>query len=142
MSGVILEELRVAGTAFFYGAVITLVYDLIRIFRRVIAHGNFWIGIEDFIFWIWTSLWIFSVLYRENDGNLRMYTIGAMVLGMIIYHQVISEFFVKGCSNILKRIIGMLLFPLKKVKIYIIFFGKKLKNIVRAIIMKLEHYDR
>lgn len=137
-----MEELRVAGTAFFYGAVITLVYDLIRIFRRVIAHGNFWIGIEDFIFWIWTSLWIFSVLYRENDGNLRMYTIGAMVLGMIIYHQVISEFFVKGCSNILKRIIGMLLFPLKKVKIYIIFFGKKLKNIVRAIIMKLEHYDR
>ena len=142
MSEVILEELRVAGTAFFYGAVITLVYDLIRIFRRVIAHGNFWIGIEDFIFWIWTSLWIFSVLYRENDGNLRMYTIGAMVLGMIIYHQAISEFFVKVCSNILKRIIGILLFPLKKVKIYIIFFGKKLKNIVGAIIMKLEHYDR
>lgn len=142
MSAGILEELRVVGIAVVYGAAITFVYDLIRIFRRIIAHGNFWIGLEDFLFWIWTSLWSFSVLYRENDGNLRMYTIGSMVLGMILYHQLISEFFVKISAKILKRILGILLFPLKKVKIYIIFCGKKLKNILEAIIIKLEHYNR
>lgn len=115
MSGVILEELRVAGVAVISGAYITIVYDVIRIFRRLIPHGNVWIGIEDFFFWIWTALWVFSVLYRENDGSLRIYTILAMVLGMFLYHQTISE-----------PLVG--------------FFGKmikKLKKLFAAIIMKL-----
>ena len=142
MSAGILEELRVVGIAVVYGAAITFVYDLIRIFRRIIAHGNFWIGLEDFLFWIWTSLWSFSVLYRENDGNLRMYTIGSMVLGMILHHQLISDIFVKISAKVLKRVLTILLYPLQKVKIYIIFFGKKLKNMMEEIIIKLKHYDR
>ena len=142
MSPDILEELRVVGVAFVYGAVITVVYDLLRIFRRVIAHGNLWIGIEDFFFWIWTALWSFSVLYRENDGNLRFYTIAAMVLGMIVYHQTVSEFLVTACAKLLNLILKAFLIPLKKVKIYITKLGNKLKNMMERLIMKMEHYDR
>ena len=115
MSGVILEELRVAGVAIMSGAVITIVYDCLRIFRRIIPHGNVWIGIEDFFFWMWTALWVFSVLYRENDGSLCSYTILSMVIGMFLYHQTISE-----------PIVG--------------FFGKminQLKKLIAAIIIKL-----
>ena len=104
MSGVILRELQTVGTAFFSGALITFVYDLLRIFRRMISHGNFWIGMEDFLFWIWTSFWIFSVLYRENDGSLRLYTILTMVLGMIVYHRWVGEPFVKFTGKILKKL--------------------------------------
>ena len=103
MSQVILKEIQTVGTALVCGAFITFVYDLLRIFRRVISHGNVWIGVEDFFFWIWTSLWIFSVLYRENDGSLRLYTILAMVLGMIVYHRSISEFFVSFTGGTLKK---------------------------------------
>lgn len=142
MSQVILGELRVVGAAFLSGALITIVYDLIRIFRRVIAHGNLWIGIEDFMFWVWTALWIFSVLYRENDGNLRMYTILSMVLGMLLYHKTISEPLVKFTAKILKRLFWILTYPLKMLKIYILFWGKKLKKRMQSIIMKLIHYNR
>lgn len=142
MSREILGELQVAGVALLYGSVITIVYDLIRIFRRVIAHGNFWIGVEDFIFWIWTALWIFSVLYRENDGSFRMYTILAMVLGMIFYHKTISEPFVRFTGKILKKLVSILIFPLKKLKIYISFFGKKLKKMIQGIIIKINHQNR
>lgn len=142
MSQVILEELQVVAVAFFSGVLITLVYDLLRIFRRVISHGNLWIGFEDLIFWIWTALWIFSVLYRENDGNLRMYTIIAMALGMILYHRTVSEPFVKFTGKILKKILQIVLYPLKLLKIYIIFFGKKLKKIGKHIIIKLHHQNR
>ena len=115
MSGVILEELRVFAVAVMSGAVITIVYDCIRFFRRLIPHGNVWIGIEDFFFWMWTALWVFSVLNRENDGSLRSYTILAMVIGMFLYHQTISE-----------PLVG--------------FFGKminRLKKLISKIIMKL-----
>ncbi len=137
MSQVILGELRVAGAAVFCGAVITMVYDLLRIFRRVISHGNLWIGIEDFLFWIWTALWVFSVLYRENDGNLRMYTIFAMAFGMIVYHKTISEPLVEFTGKILKKVLLCFLYPLKMLRNSIIFFGKKLKNLIHGIIIKI-----
>ena len=108
MSEVILAEFQTVGTAFVSGALITFVYDLLRIFRRVISHGNFWIGVEDLFFWIWTALWIFSVLYRENDGSIRFYTILAMVFGMIAYHRAVSEFFVNLIAKILKKLMAVL----------------------------------
>ena len=114
MSQVILEELRVVVVAFFSGAVITVVYDVIRIFRRLISHGNLLIGVEDFLFWIWTSLWTFSMLYRTNDGSLRIYTILAMVFGMIVYYNTVSEFFVKYMGKNLKKVLAMLSYPLKQ----------------------------
>ena len=104
MSWVILEELRSVCVAFFSGALITIVYDGIRIFRRLFSHGNFLIGVEDFLFWIWTSLWIFSVLYRENDGNLRMYTLVSMGLGMILYHKTLSAPLVGVFGKVIKKL--------------------------------------
>lgn len=137
MSAGILQELRVAAVAVIDGALITLVYDGIRIFRRGISHGNFWIGAEDLIFWIFTSLWVFSVLYRENDGSLRLYTILAMTAGMFLYHQTVSEPLVRILGGLFHKLVELLLFPLKKVKITIIFFGKKLKKRSTGLIMKL-----
>ena len=117
----IIEELQGVLSACLYGMVITVVYDVLRIFRRVVAHNNGWIGIEDFLFWLWAGFWIFSVLYRENDGSFRMYTIFAMAVGMLLYHLTISEPLVRILGGVLKRIFDI----------------KKLKKMVRSIIMKL-----
>lgn len=141
MSYEIIAEFQVVGVALLHGAMITFVYDLIRIFRRVLSHGNFWIGVEDFLFWIWTAFWIFSVLYRENDGSFRMYTILAMVLGMILYHKTISEPFVKITGKILKKVVSILVYPVKLLKIYISFLGKKLKKFIQSIIIKINRGD-
>ena len=134
-SPVIFRELTTVMRAVVCGAMITFVYDFFRIFRRVLSHNHFWIGIEDLIFWIGTTVWIFSVLYRENDGSFRMYTILAMVLGMVVYSKVVSGPFVKIFSMAFRWGLKILGFPLKMLKIYIIFPGKKLKKNVKASIM-------
>ena len=100
----IMMELKTAWVALLSGVLITVVYDVLRIFRRILSHGNLWIGIEDFFFWIWTTFWIFSVLYRENDGNLRIYTISFMVLGMFLYHRIIGEPMVRIVGKVLKKL--------------------------------------
>lgn len=137
MSPDILEELMVVGSAFVNGAFVTVVYDGLRVFRRIISHGNFFVGVEDLVFWIWTAFWMFSVLYRGNDGELRFYTLLAMALGMIVYHRTISEPLVEFLGKIGRKIVKLLCYPLKMVKIYIIFFGKKLKKSVGGSIIKL-----
>lgn len=136
MSAGILTELQAAAVAFLSGALITVVYDLLRIVRRAIPHGNVWIGIEDFIFWIWAALWIFSVLYRENDGNLRFYTMIAMAAGMILYHRTVSEPLVRLFGRILKKLVGLLGIPFRLLKKYLKFLGNKLKKNVKGIIMR------
>ena len=112
----ILAELKTAWVALFSGALITVVYDVLRIFRRIISHGNLWIGIEDFFFWIWTTFWIFSVLYRENDGNLRIYTILFMVLGMFLYHRIIGEPLVNITGKVLKKLKTGIIMSLRRRK--------------------------
>ena len=112
----ILGELQTAFAAFFSGALITVVYDVLRIFRRMVSHGNFWIGVEDFFFWMWTTFWIFSVLYRENDGNLRMYTILFMIFGMVLYHKFFGEPLVKFVGRVLKKIKCSIIMRLRRRK--------------------------
>ena len=112
----ILAELKTAWVAFLSGALITVVYDVLRIFRRMLSHGNLWIGIEDFFFWIWTTFWIFSVLYRENDGNLRIYTILFMVLGMFLYHRMIGEPVVNITGKVLKKVKAGIIMKLRRRK--------------------------
>lgn len=139
MSPGIAKELQVVAVALVQGAMITFVYDVIRIFRRLISHGNLWIAVEDGLFWIWTSLRIFSVLYRENDGSFRMYTILTMTAGMLLYHNTIGEPFVKFMGIFLRKLFGILGYPLKKIKIYISFMENKLKNWICRIIIKVNH---
>lgn len=136
MSRVILGELRVVVTSFFCGAMITVVYDILRVFRRGIYHSNFWISVEDLIFWIWTALWTFGVIYRENDGNLRLYTMLSMGVGMILYHRTISEPLVAFLGKVFRRIVTFFIKPFLLIKFYTVFLGKKLKKFLSGIIMK------
>lgn len=131
----LLRELQVAWAACLGGAMITFVYDVLRIFRRVCSHGNLLIAIEDLLFWIWTAFWIFSVFYRLNDGNIRIYTMCAMGTGMIIYHKIISEVFVKVFSTLLRPVFGVLFFPVKILKKITTILGNKLKHSGESVIM-------
>ena len=132
----LLRELSDAGRAMLSGAMITLVYDLLRIFRRIVRHGRLWLDLEDALFWGWTSLWIFGVLYRIHDGAFRIYTIVMMFLGMLGYHRYIGELLVAVVSGGLKRVLKILGMPLKKFKTYLIIFGNKLKKLLKRSIMK------
>ena len=41
--------------ALIMGIFITFVYDILRIFRRVLPHNSFWVSVEDLCFWIYCS---------------------------------------------------------------------------------------
>ena len=52
------------------GMGLVLTYDFFRIIRRLIPHGNIWIGIEDVCYWIFGTVVVFLLLYQKNDGML------------------------------------------------------------------------
>ena len=98
--------------SFLLGVCITFIYDLFRIFRRIVPHGGFWISLEDLFFWILAAIGIFSLLYYENNGAFLWFAVLGAGTGMLIYKKTLSDPFVKGMAkavNALLALIGRIL---------------------------------
>lgn len=104
MSFFIIEESRFWLNFVLLGVGITLVYDCLRILRRVFPHGIIWISLEDLVYWIFVSFSIFYLLYYENNGAFRWFAIFGAALGMLLYKKSLSEWLVTLLSGILLRV--------------------------------------
>lgn len=103
MSGVIRYEAWLLMLSLATGGWLMLVYDTIRVFRLMIRHSAFAVGLEDFFYWIGAGVVTFNLLYQQNDGGLRAYVIGGVLGGMILYDRLISRIFFKGLKKLGKK---------------------------------------
>ena len=137
----IYQELLFLGSSVLVGMGLFFLYDILRIFRRILPHGNIWIGVEDFLYWIIFTGVVFVLLYRENDGMVRGFSIGGIVLGMLLYYLLLSRFVIRinvmvfgVVFGLLGKIFGTILLPVRKHgKKIIHFFRKRLKKVCRAV---------
>lgn len=98
--------------ALLMGIFITFLYDLLRIFRRVVPHNGFFVSMEDLAFWIYCGGEVFLLMYHEGNGSLRWFAVLGAVLGMLLYRKLVSRLFVKYTSLLLckvLRIVGRIL---------------------------------
>lgn len=87
--------------ALLMGIFITFVYDLLRILRRVIPHNIFWISVEDLMFWGFSAVEVFLLMYYVSNGTLRWFAVLGALLGMFLYTKTLSRFLVKYISQLL-----------------------------------------
>ena len=66
-------------------------YDLIRCFRRLVSHNNFFIALSDLVFWLFGACVTIACINRYNYGSLRWYVLFGMFLGFLIYHYTVSR---------------------------------------------------
>lgn len=145
MSPGILKELQFFGLAVLRGIWILVIYDLIRIFRRIVPHGIWAVALEDVLYWIGTAFLVFQLLYRENDGAVRGYALFAVAVGMLLYHQTISGWLVSRIAGAVNWCLGLLLRPFRAVQKKIVqvlrtaarFYKKKLKKRLKEFIIIL-----
>lgn len=120
ISPYIVQQLQLELSCLFYGVGITFLYDLLRIIRRIIKHSEFWIGVEDFLYWILVTVGVFLLLYYMNNGNLRWVAVVIVFGGMMIYKKIFGEFFVIFMSTRIRQalhiVVAILKPPLKLVK--------------------------
>ncbi len=90
------------------GVFITFVYDILRIIRRVIPHGGFWVSVEDMVFWLYCGVEVFLLMYHESNGTLRWFAVIGAMTGMILYIKLVSSLFVKWVSAALGWLLGLL----------------------------------
>lgn len=146
MNKVIMVELRFFAASIIWGMLLIVFYDLLRIFRRVVKHNGLFIAIEDIIYWVVCSILIFRMMYEQNNGIIRGFSILAMLLGMLIFHHAISDFFVNIISVLIHKLfhfIGMILktifkpfyFVLKKIRKVFSWVFRKIKKFRNKILL-------
>ena len=94
--------------ALLMGIFITFVYDILRILRRTIPHGDFMIAIEDMSFWFYCAVKVFVLMYHDSNGTLRWFAIFGALVGMLIYKKLVSTPFVKYSSMGLRKLLGII----------------------------------
>ena len=94
--------------ALLMGIFITFIYDILRIFRRVVPHGGFLVALEDIAFWIYCATEVFLLMYHESDGTLRWFAVMGAMLGMFSYKKLVSGSFVKYVSLLLKKLLMLI----------------------------------
>lgn len=118
--------------ALIMGIFITFVYDILRIFRRVIPHGNLLVSLEDIGFWIYCAAKVFLLMYHESNGTLRWFAILGALAGMTLYKWLVSPFFVKYMSLILQKLFAILVKIGRVVFKPFLIILKKLKHAANA----------
>ena len=120
----IYQELLFLGSSVLVGMGLFFLYDILRIFHWIIFTGV-----------------VFVLLYRENDGMVRGFAFGGLLVGMACYYLLLSRLIVhcqvwiwKKILGIIGKVLGFFVRPVwKTLKKVGAFCGKRLKKFVRAV---------
>lgn len=109
------------------GITIGIVFDIFRIIRKSYAIKSTTIQIQDLLFWIISGIIIAYGVFAINYGEIRAYFFLGIILGITIYILTVSKFIQKvgikvleTLTKISKRIIGIILIPIKSLQKMII----------------------
>lgn len=131
MSDVIAWEVQFFLRSIVWGIAFIVVYDVLRIFRRVVPHGSWWMGVEDIIYWLAIGIACFYFMFLENDGAIRWYALLGIGLGMLLWNVTVSSYVVRGISFALIKVLGLLSAPFR-------FAVRKIRNLTDKSLKKIK----
>lgn len=138
MNQAISVELQFFLVSVLSGGILLLVYDILRILRRLMKHDSFFVALEDLIYWVGASLFIFAMMYKENDGIIRGFSILGMLIGMVLYHYIIDDILVNLIVKLIKTLISPFVFVINKIKGFLKLIWKQGKKVVNFFTRQLK----
>ncbi|MBP3502916.1 MAG: spore cortex biosynthesis protein YabQ [Clostridia bacterium] len=117
MNELIYQQIKILIIFILTGMCISLLFDFFRIQRKVFKTFDLITYIQDVLFWILSGIILIIVIMKYTNGEIRIYMISGMALGIIIYLRLISKYIIKINTSILRfiiKFIKLILVPLKK----------------------------
>ena len=121
-----------------WGGLVLLAYDFLRVFRRLIKHGNLLMAVEDIIFWVLAGILIFIMIYRQNNGIIRGFAVMGMTAGMLLYNMLIKDRFVNAVVKLIRILIKPFAALLRLIGKCLALLEKRIKNILKVLLKHLK----
>lgn len=93
------KEVLIFVHAVFSGMSVYGAYTGIRIVRRIFRHTIRMISLEDFLFWVAVSFYLFIQIYETSNGSVRWFFVLGVAAGMISL-----AFFIRLIEKMWKKI--------------------------------------
>ena len=129
MSDEIIYELQLLWDSMVCGMILSVGYDVLRIFRRVCRQQKWSVGAQDVCYWLVCGILVFSLILRKNSGNIRWYHLAGIGMGAYLYFATISKLLVKYVSKFIQFILSPLRFFARQIKRLL----KPLKNFIKMV---------
>lgn len=97
------------------GVITGILFDIYRLIRGFQNSNKYITFVQDILFWIFTSIVIFSFLLYTNHAYIGLYVYICIALGLYIYMHFISKTFLAfeiKISAILSKVIRIIFFRL------------------------------
>ncbi len=117
------------------GIGLALLYDLIRLWRRVVKHKRWQRDVEDIVYWIFCFFISFYLLYYGNNGVVRYFAVMGAGLGMLLYFFTFGRFLMDAVY----RLLCCLLMPFFAMKKQLTRWKKHLTMKVRESAVDEQH---
>lgn len=110
------------------GALISLVFDAFRIFRKMVKTSPLTVAIHDVVFWLLAALMLFGYVFLTNNGELRLFEFAGVFLGAIIYFLTLSKTIISLSINLIKFLNAVLTFIIRAILLPISFIYRLLRR--------------
>ena len=83
--GGVTGELLFFARSFLLGFLLRLGYEPLILVRKLFRHPKLLVDLQDILFWTAGSFLMFGLLFRENNGTPRLFSLVGILVGMILY---------------------------------------------------------
>lgn len=118
--------------AVLWGSILMTVYDCLRLFRIFIRQRQWLLIVEEIVFWLLMTVWLYALLYRYHDGAVRNYILFGIGTGMGLYRWLLSAVFIRKMSMIVRFILK----PVQKLRHIFKSFVKNIENTLQSVLGK------
>lgn len=85
------EQMQIFFMMLAYGAIASAVFDIFRSIYRTFKPSAVTVGIIDLVFWLVISVSTFYAFFIISDGQIRLFSFLAIILGSIFYFLMLSK---------------------------------------------------
>lgn len=123
------------------GIIISFLFDIFRILRKVYKFSNMLIYMQDILFWLLTGIIILQAIFKFNSGDIRIFLFLGIFVGVFIYISLFSIYVIKIGSFILKlintlirKLINVFKVPICKILNFMVKYYRNLrKNVLKKL---------
>ena len=115
------------------GLAISLLFDFFRALRKTIKTNTLATIIEDIIFWTITCIFTIFLIEKFNYGELRIYILVGICIGVICYYLLFSRLILKLNIVIMSHVKKFIVFSLKIIHKPVCLLVINLKKLVKKL---------
>lgn len=119
------------GYSIIIGISLCIVYDLIRILRKLFNTKTFIVNVEDVVFALFSSFIVFGMMLVNREGKMRAFIIFGIFLGVLVFELTVGKTAVKYLGKYAEKIHNYLILKIKSAYKFIKTSIKSVKAIER-----------